>query len=370
MKASPVHNGPTSKPEPETPAITVVIPAYNAAEFLREAIESVLAQTVSPREVIVVDDGSEDQTPEMTASFAPRVKYIRKQRGGPASARNVGISAARGEWIAFLDSDDLWKPNLLESLVRTASRTHAGLVFCDSRQLIDGNANGPTRLEAYGLKSRLKNLAPNGVLIDPFRLFLEERCYIFTPGVLIRREALLDVGLFDEAFYCGEDLDLWLRLSLRLRFAVTDEVLHLRRVHGKNTGYNWWAKLSGDLQVYEKVGLYATAVKESRKLRRLLNRKKAGAYRDLAAMHLVRVDLAAARQNWAKSLKFSPSPVTAAYWVLSFLPSVWIANALKWRKALKSAFSRPQAAIQSASGGPTGPTSTVSAPAVQNDPLI
>src|ERR1700676_3231668 len=111
---------------PQKPTVSVVIPAYNAAEFLAEALDSVLAQTYQPLEVIVVDDGSEDETPKVVAAYAGKVTYMRKPHGGGCGGtRNVGIRAAKGEWVAFLDADDIWKPDMLEKLVKGVTETRA-----------------------------------------------------------------------------------------------------------------------------------------------------------------------------------------------------------------------------------------------------
>ena len=101
---------------PHSIAVSVVIPAYNAAEFLPDSLASVFRQTYQPQEVLIVDDGSEDETSRVAQALEKRVRYLRKPRGGPASARNLGIRAAQGEWIAFLDADDIWLPDMLCSL--------------------------------------------------------------------------------------------------------------------------------------------------------------------------------------------------------------------------------------------------------------
>ena len=96
------------------PKVSVVIPTYNSSQFIVETLESVFAQTYKDYEIIVVDDGSTDNTKEVLQPYTSRIKYIYKENGGPASARNVGIKSAQGEYIAFLDSDDRWLPEKLE----------------------------------------------------------------------------------------------------------------------------------------------------------------------------------------------------------------------------------------------------------------
>src|SRR5271156_2034659 len=97
------------------PAVSVIIPTYNYGRFVTEAVDSVLAQSYTDHEVIVVDDGSVDDTPERMQPYAERVRYLRQPNQGPSAARNNGIEAARGEYVAFLDADDLWHPRKLEA---------------------------------------------------------------------------------------------------------------------------------------------------------------------------------------------------------------------------------------------------------------
>src|SRR5690348_10269988 len=106
------------QPQGEMPTVSVVIPAFNAAEYIGQAIDSVLAQTHQPIEIIVVDDGSTDQTAQIAAAYPAPVRVLRKPNGGPASARNMGIAAATGSWIALLDADDRWLANKLERQLR------------------------------------------------------------------------------------------------------------------------------------------------------------------------------------------------------------------------------------------------------------
>lgn len=335
MSTASIQQPSTTQTSRQNATVSVVIPAYNAAGFLGEALESVFAQTYQPIEVIVVDDGSEDETPQVVAGYAGKVTYLRKQRGGPASARNAGIRAASGEWIAFQDADDIWMRDLLEKLVNVSAKTGADLVFCDSLTLKDGSIVGPSRLERSGLKRRLDTLAPNGVLPDPFELILEGSCYIFTPGVLVRRDALLQVGLFDEAFYGYEEVDLWLRLSLKYRFACLKDALHLRRIHAGNMSHDRWVLLRGAIKTYEKIESYAPPVGPGARWHKLARKRKAPLLREQGAVYLERGELLSARESWAKSFRSSYSPIMAAYWLVSFLPQSWVESLRNWKRQIR-----------------------------------
>src|ERR1700676_717951 len=310
---------------PQKPTVSVVIPAYNAAEFLAEALDSVLAQTYQPQEVFVVDDGSEDETPKVAAAYAGKVTYIRKPHGGGCGGtRNAAIRAAKGEWVAFLDADDVWMPSLLEKLLEKAIETGADLVFCDWVSLINGSVIGPSNLERSGVKARLDTLASNGVLVNPFDLLLEVGCYFSPSSVLVRRECLLQVGLFDEAIYCTDDLDLWLRLSLRYRFAALNDALSLRRIHGQNMSRDTWTLMVNEIKTYEKLERYAPTLASGAKWRKILRKKKTPMLREQGAGYLERGQLLLARISWAKGFRSSYSPRLAAYWLATFLPRPWI----------------------------------------------
>lgn len=311
--------------------VSVVIPAFNSATYLGEALDSVLAQTYQPIEVIVVDDGSEDETAQVAAAYSGKITYIRKERGGPAAARNVGIREAKGEWIAFQDADDIWMPELLEKLVKAAAETGADLVFCDSLTLKDNGVVGASRLERSGFKKRLDALASHSILRDPFEQLLDGGCCIHTPGVLVRRDALLQVGLFDEAFYGYEEVDLWLRLALSFRFAVLKDALHLRRIHAGNMSHDGLVLLTGEIKTYEKLERYAPTLTRGTRLRRVLRKRKAELLREQGAIYLGRGDVHSARKSWAKSFRFSCSPRLAAYWLATYLPQS-VAKGLRDRK--------------------------------------
>jgi glycosyltransferase involved in cell wall biosynthesis len=190
------------------PTVSVVIPAYNSAAFIAETIASVLAQTFSSHEIIVVNDGSPD-TPALEAELAPyldRIVYLRQANTGPSGARNLGIRHARGAYVALLDSDDVWMPQYLErQMARLEAEPPLDLIYSDG--LIDG---GPL----HG--RRLMQVTPSHPVVTTERLIAEE-CTVLTSCTVARRAALIDAGLFDERFRRSEDAHLWLRLALRGR---------------------------------------------------------------------------------------------------------------------------------------------------------
>lgn len=209
--------------------VSVVIPCYNGAGFLREALESAVSQTQPPREVIVVDDGSTDESAEVAATFGDPVRVIRQANQGKSAARNTGIRAASGDLIAFLDADDIWMPHKLERQVR-ALANDAGSVLVHSRAEVFDTRSGLVRPFAITPDEL------NGSCLVP----LIEDNRICTSSVLVRRDALEEIG----AFRCvaplsiAQDYDVWLRLAPRHRFLFLDD-LHVRyRVHGANTSHN------------------------------------------------------------------------------------------------------------------------------------
>ena len=196
---------------PESPRVSVILPTHDRARVLARSIRSVLAQTYPDLELIVVDDGSKDETRMVVASIDdPRIIYCRQDRNlGPAAARNVGISRARGDFLAFQDSDDEWLPVKLERHVEAFSRTGTETTAIYSDML---------RIDRTGISQT--HLSPEIVprpLINPDTGFYQ----LYGLGIIatVMRRSCFDQGLrFDEVFRCFEDLELFIRMSSRYRF--------------------------------------------------------------------------------------------------------------------------------------------------------
>jgi glycosyltransferase involved in cell wall biosynthesis len=215
------------------PLVSFIIPTHNYARFLGEAIDSALAQTYPNFELIVVDDGSTDNTPEIVAPLQHRLRYIRQEQSGPSAARNSGIRASRGELIAFLDADDVWLPHKTATQVRyLLEHPETGLVSGRTR-LTGDQGKDPPRI-GYRRRRALRRLIALRAGVAFRNLLLSDRNYIATSTVMLRRQCLDLVGHFDESLSRVEDFNLWLRVARHFGIARLPEVLAHHRFHESN----------------------------------------------------------------------------------------------------------------------------------------
>jgi len=229
-----------------SPAVSVIVPAYNTARFISETIESVFAQTFRDYEVIVVNDGSPD-TEDLRAAIAPyrgRIVYIEQENRGLAGARNTGIRAARAEHVAFLDSDDCWLPTLLEEQLNLLRQEPpADLVYSDAAVFGECVSGTPRCME--------RNPSEGPVTLESI---LVERCGVIMPTVVARKQALIQGGLFDEALPAVEDYDLWLRLAYNgARIRYQRRVLARYRLRPDSLSSSRIRMYQSLVQVLEKV---------------------------------------------------------------------------------------------------------------------
>ncbi len=198
--------------------ISVIIPTFNRAKFLVEAVASVLDQPdVSEEvEIMVVDDGSTDNTAEALAALAGKICYVRRKHSGVSAARNLGISRSAGEWIAFLDSDDLWRPGKLRAQMKFFS-DHPDIFVCQTDEIWVRNGRR--------INPRKYHSKPSG---HCFPLLLE-RCLVSPSAVVVHRSLFDLVGLFDETLPACEDYDLWLRIGCRFPVGLVEEPLVVKR---------------------------------------------------------------------------------------------------------------------------------------------
>jgi len=180
--------------------ISVVIPTYNRVSFLKEAIDSVLSQTYRNLELIVVDDGSTDDTPKLLSSYGDKIWVITQANKGPSAARNRGIKAAKREWLAFLDSDDVWKLDKLEKQVQFI-KDNPDIKICQTEEIWIRNGKR--------VNPRKKHEMHSGWIYEQCLPL----CIVSPSSVMIHKDVFAKVGLFDETMLACEDYDLWLRIA-------------------------------------------------------------------------------------------------------------------------------------------------------------
>ena len=222
----PERASPPPSPEADLPLVSVVVPVYNQGEYVRSAVESVLAQEYSPLELIVIDDGSTDDTPEVLRDYVGRAELIRQENRGAAAALNRGIRATRGSLVCWLSADDEFLPGKLEAQVAAflespdVGMVHTGYVDVDGSGTVLRTARVPAAVDA-----------------DPF-VTVYWRNSTNGSTVMLRREVFDELGGFDESLRADVDADMWMRIAMRWRITTVPGVYVRYRVHGNSLSAN------------------------------------------------------------------------------------------------------------------------------------
>jgi glycosyltransferase involved in cell wall biosynthesis len=255
-----------------TPTVSIILPTFNRLPFLREAVESVMAQTHQDWELIVADDGSDEETLQYLAALEqmPRVRVLRlTHSGNPSAVRNAALREAHGKYIAFLDSDDIWMPHKLTmQLAAHAACAERGWSYT-ALERIDA-AGAPMRDRQGG-----RWIAHEGAI---FEQLLTIEAAVATPSVLVEKRLLQLAGGFDEQQRYFEDYDLWLRLSLLSDVILVNAALIKVRNHGEHYSADRVSVYEARFRLLEKIAANATTPR----LRSLLRQESAKNAADLA----------------------------------------------------------------------------------------
>lgn len=252
--------------------VSVVIPAFNAAAYIGEALDSVLGQTFKDFEIIVINDGSTDsETLERVLEpYRACVTYLRQGNRGPGAARNAGIRQARGQYIAFLDADDLWSPQYLDEQLRAFGNDRMlDLIYADAELFGDSLLAGRTFMESSPSRGPVT-----------FRSLLALECTVLTSCAVVRRQALIAAGLFDEDFFYAEDFELWARLAHGgAKLGYQRQVLARHRLHASSLTANEARLFEGQWKVFEKLArTLPVSAEERTELETLMQRAQANLY--------------------------------------------------------------------------------------------
>ncbi len=229
--------------------VSVIIPAYNAEGFITEALDSVFSQTYRPLEIIVIDDGSTDKTSEIIKNYqrspsnktditskiiktdSPEVelRYLYQNNSGPSKARNAGIKAAKGEYIAFLDADDLWTSDKLDKQMHLFKREHRiDVVFCNVETTKSKNGKFESFIMFDRNKINKSFFEHDYIVLNPLEKLLKMN-FMLTPAVIAKKSCFKDGIFFNEKRQYAEDWELWLNMSLHFTFGyVSDVCVHVR----------------------------------------------------------------------------------------------------------------------------------------------
>ncbi len=228
------------------PLVSVVIATYNMGQYLPQAVDSILQQTWKKLEIIVVDDGSTDNTPEVMLNYSTdsRVNYIRNENQGQPKAKNCGIKNTKGDFIAFCDADDFWEANKLEIQMPLFSNPKVGVVYSEVSFIDEHNR----RYTKEDHEVRHSGTITNQMLIENFVPFGTS---------IIRRSCIDQNGVFDEEFRMGIDWDLWLRYSLDWEFKYAPEKTYVYRVWSGQMSNNYRGRYDHAKRILTKfVNLY------------------------------------------------------------------------------------------------------------------
>jgi glycosyltransferase involved in cell wall biosynthesis len=262
------------------PEVSVIIPTFNRARLLPRAIDSVLAQTCAPDQILVVDDGSTDETRQVLERYGDRIQALRQENRGAASARNRGLQHAWGHWLAFLDSDDVWLPRKLEVQLEALRETGARLCFTSA--VIDGDP--PSAGESpRGSDARAWEVA------DPaLALVLDEGHPTYLPTLIAERALVQEAGGFDETLRVAEDTKLVVWLAMRAKAVYVHEPLvRIDRSHERGGLITddleaWKDRTRGGIHVLE-MALAGDAAEGA--LGRIVRRQLADTHATLAGLH-------------------------------------------------------------------------------------
>jgi len=287
--------------------VSVIIATYNYGRYIKTAIDSVLAQTYSDVEIVVVDDGSKDNTRDIVTSYGDSVKYIYQKNRGPAAARNTGIFESKGEFIAFLDADDYYaKDNLKIKMSFLENTDGAGWIFSDW-QYVDEDKK---ILDKGSTKFKFAEKKLTGMIFEDL---IYHRNYISPCSVVIKRSILKDIGYFDPDVRSQEELDLWLRTSLKYPVYYIDDVLVYVTVHSNSLSRDFSKWVYGNALIVEKLKYLIPKDFPNRK--RVLNRIIADKHTYLGRDFEQKGELKNAMNSYLQSIKQFPFQ-KRIYWSL------------------------------------------------------
>jgi glycosyltransferase involved in cell wall biosynthesis len=303
------------------PLVSVIIPTYNRVELLRETLQSVLSQTFQDYEIIVIDDGSTDNTQTMVKNLNSDIRYFFQENQGTAPARNTGIGYASGEWLAFLDSDDLWKPQKLARQMVELKRSQNQWIYCD--------------VDLFDQKTRTVQGTYHQRILKPHHGWVAKKLLLgdFIPALttLINRDVFKEVGLFNTSEWFHEDWEMWLKIASKFPISYVPESLGVYRQHqNKSQSQPLFQLISDHEGIIDRAVQFAPAVYSHYQ-----NKAKSVNNQRIARMMLVNNEFSEARKLLFKSIRLSPFQINAYFDLCFSFLGGYSSRILALRRSLK-----------------------------------
>lgn len=307
----------------DAPLVSVVIGTYNHGKYLPSCIDSVLNQTYTNFEIIVIDDGSTDDTQEIIKPYLDKITYKYQENQGRGASRNAGIELAQYPWVAFLDADDLWVEDKLEKQIQAVTNHPEIDLLVTNACWFDGDKIVQSDyFKSMNLfhKQPVADYGHLHIFTDKlFELFIDEN-FVNLSSVLVKKDCLYDIGLFDATLPRAQDRDLWLRLSRQYTFAYHDEILTKSRTHTLGDGLRTIHPYLSRIQLFEKAYNFGSELEKQ--FEGKLKRRLSMCHYELGYFYFFKLEeLKKAREQFAKALEYDTScPNAGMYKTASYIP--------------------------------------------------
>ncbi|MCA9407841.1 MAG: glycosyltransferase [Candidatus Omnitrophica bacterium] len=326
----------------KNPRVSIIIATYNYRKYLQESLESILKQTFTDYEVLVVDDGSTDNTDQLIAQFQKkfqgRLRYHYQENQGVYAARNVGLNLARGEFIGFLDADDIWHKTLLENFVRYLDKNENKAFVYSNVEFFDSKTNKKVA-HRFGEGSNKKPYT--GRCVD--QLFQNGNFIPFSAN-LARQDVLQKVGKFDRELRVGGDYDYWMKLTSRFDIGYIPKILCRMRRHETSLSFKGLTQAKAQLRINKNILKYSPEIKK-RIGEEALQQKWFKTYYALGTSLILNNQGREGRENLRKALEYKVNPFANKLWlyyVISYFPVIDLLKKFRgqWHKKREKMFIR------------------------------